>query len=68
MLVDQELRHREHSLRRSDVFTRVETVIQNTPKDVNRIHRNNKVPPCIGTTMLGIGRVADALKLRGLYP
>lgn len=51
-----------------DVFTRLEKVMKNATKEVNRLHRNKKVSPRIAATMLGIGRVADALKLRGLYP
>lgn len=51
-----------------DVFTRLEKVMKNATKEVNRMHRNKKVPPRIAATMLGVSRVADALKLRGLYP
>jgi len=42
--------------------------MKSATKEVNRLHRTKKVPPRIAATMLGIGRVAEALKLRGLYP
>jgi glutamate dehydrogenase/leucine dehydrogenase len=51
-----------------DINSRLEEVMKNATKEVNRIHRNKKVSPRIAATMLGIGRVADALKLRGLFP
>ncbi len=51
-----------------DIFVKLEKVMKSATKEVNRIHRNKKVPPRIAATMLGIGRVAEALRLRGLYP
>jgi glutamate dehydrogenase/leucine dehydrogenase len=51
-----------------DVFSRLEKVIKAATKEVNRIHRNRKISPRIAATMLGISRVAEATKLRGLYP
>ncbi len=51
-----------------DVYNRLEKVMKSATKEVNRLHRNKKVTPRIAATMLGIGRVAEALKLRGLYP
>ena len=51
-----------------DIYTKLEKVIKGASKEVNRIHRNRKVNTRIAATMLGISRVAEATKLRGLYP
>ncbi len=51
-----------------DIFSRLEKIMKNATKEVNRIHRNKKVSPRIAATMMGISKVADALKLRGLFP
>ena len=36
--------------------------------DVLKIHTEHKVPMRIAANMLGIGRVAEAVKIRGIYP
>jgi glutamate dehydrogenase/leucine dehydrogenase len=36
--------------------------------DVLKIHLDHKVPMRVAANMLGIGRVAEAMKLRGVYP
>jgi glutamate dehydrogenase/leucine dehydrogenase len=51
-----------------DVYNKLERVMKAATKEVNRLHRTKKSPPRIAATMLGIGRVAEALKIRGLYP
>ena len=51
-----------------DIYNRLEKVMKNASKEVNRIHRNKKVNTRTAATMLGISRVAEATKLRGLYP
>ncbi len=51
-----------------DIYNRLEKVMKTAAKEVNRIHRNRKVNTRIAATMLGISRVAEATKLRGLYP
>jgi glutamate dehydrogenase/leucine dehydrogenase len=51
-----------------DIYNRLEKVMKSAAKEVNRIHRNRKVNTRIAATMLGISRVAEATKLRGLYP
>jgi glutamate dehydrogenase (NAD(P)+)/glutamate dehydrogenase (NADP+) len=35
---------------------------------VLKIHLERRVPMRIAANMLGIGRVAEAVKLRGVYP
>lgn len=51
-----------------DIYNKLEKVMKNAAKEVDRIHRNRKVNTRIAATMLGISRVAEATKLRGLYP
>lgn len=51
-----------------DIYNKLEKVMKSASKEVNRIHRNRKVNTRIAATMLGIGRVAEATRLRGLYP
>ena len=51
-----------------DVYNKLERVMKAATKEVNRLHRSKKVPPRIAATMLGVSRVAEALKIRGLYP
>ena len=36
--------------------------------DVLKIHMDRMVPMRIAANMLGIGRVAEAIHLRGIYP
>ena len=37
-------------------------------RDVLKIHMEKNVSMRIGANMLGIGRVAEAVKIRGIYP
>ena len=51
-----------------DVYNRLERVMKTAFRDVLKIHLEKKVPMRIAANMLGIGRVAEAVKLRGIYP
>jgi len=51
-----------------DVYNRLERVMKTSFNDVLRIHLDNKVGMRTAANMLGISRVAEATKLRGLYP
>ncbi len=51
-----------------DVYQRLERVMKTAFRDVLKIHAENKVPMRVAANMLGIGRVAEAVRLRGIYP
>jgi len=51
-----------------DVYNRLERVMHTSFRDVLKIHVDHKVPMRIAANMLGIGRVAEAVKIRGIYP
>jgi glutamate dehydrogenase/leucine dehydrogenase len=51
-----------------DVYNRLERVMKTAFRDVLKIHVEKKVPMRIAANMLGIGRVAEAVRLRGIYP
>ena len=51
-----------------DIYNRLERVMKNSFADVLKIHLDHKVPMRVAANMLGIGRVAEAMKLRGVYP
>jgi glutamate dehydrogenase/leucine dehydrogenase len=51
-----------------DVYTRLERVMKTSFNDVLKIHLDRKVNMRTAANMLGIGRVAEATRLRGLYP
>ena len=51
-----------------DVYDRLERVMKTSFRDVLKIHLEHKVPMRIAANMLGIGRVAEAVQLRGIYP
>jgi glutamate dehydrogenase/leucine dehydrogenase len=51
-----------------DVFSRLERVMKTAFRDVLNIHIDRKVPMRIAANMLGVQRVAEAVKLRGIYP
>ena len=51
-----------------DVYTRLEQVMKTAFQDVLNIHGQRNVPMRIAANMLGVGRVAEAVKIRGLYP
>ena len=51
-----------------DVYDRLERVMKTAFRDVLKIHTQRQVPMRIAANMLGIGRVAEAVQIRGLYP
>ena len=51
-----------------DVNNRLEKVMTRAFQDVLKIHLEKKVPMRLAANMLGVSRVADASKIRGLYP
>ncbi|HMD76063.1 MAG TPA: Glu/Leu/Phe/Val dehydrogenase [Terracidiphilus sp.] len=51
-----------------DVYNRLEHVMKTAFRDVLKIHLESKVPMRIAANMLGIGRVAEAVQIRGIYP
>ena len=51
-----------------DVYSRLERVMKNSFAEVLKIRLERKVSMRTAANMLGIGRVAEATKLRGLYP
>jgi glutamate dehydrogenase/leucine dehydrogenase len=51
-----------------DVYNRLERVMKTSFAEVLRTHLERKVSMRTAANMLGIGRVAEATKLRGLYP
>jgi glutamate dehydrogenase/leucine dehydrogenase len=51
-----------------DVYNRLERVMKTSFNDVLKIHLTHKVGMRTAANMLGIGRVAEATTLRGLYP
>ena len=52
----------------NDVNLKLEKIMKRSFNDVLKIHVDRKVPMRIAANMLGIGRVAEATRLRGLYP
>jgi glutamate dehydrogenase/leucine dehydrogenase len=51
-----------------DVYHRLERVMKTSFQDVLKVHMDRRVSPRVAANMLGIGRVAEAIRLRGLYP
>jgi glutamate dehydrogenase/leucine dehydrogenase len=51
-----------------DIYSRLERVMKTAFGDVLKIHLERNVPMRIAANMLGIGRVAEAVQLRGVYP
>ena len=51
-----------------DVYNRLERVMKTSFTEVFKIHTDRKVNMRLAANMLGVGRVAEAVKLRGLYP
>ncbi|HYM11809.1 MAG TPA: Glu/Leu/Phe/Val dehydrogenase [Bryobacterales bacterium] len=51
-----------------DVYTRLERVMKTSFNDVLKLHLERPVTMRTAANMLGISRVAEATKLRGLYP
>ncbi len=51
-----------------DVYNRLERVMKTAFAEVLKIHKDHRVTMRTAANMLGVGRVAEAIKLRGLYP
>jgi len=51
-----------------DVYNRLERVMKTSFGEVLKIHLDRKVNMRLAANMLGVGRVAEASKIRGLYP
>lgn len=51
-----------------DIYRRLEHVMKTAFHDVLKIRLDRKVPMRIAANMLGIGRVAEAVQIRGIYP
>jgi len=51
-----------------DVYNRLERVMKTAFRDVLKIHTDRKVPMRIAANILGIGRVAEAVQIRSIYP
>lgn len=51
-----------------DVYNRLERVMKGSFADVLKIHLERKVSMRMAANMLGISRVAESTRLRGLYP
>jgi glutamate dehydrogenase (NAD(P)+) len=51
-----------------DVYNRLERVMKNSFAEVFRLHTERRVNMRTAANMLGVGRVAESVKLRGLYP
>jgi glutamate dehydrogenase/leucine dehydrogenase len=51
-----------------DVYDRLERVMKSAFKDVLKIHLDKNVPMRIAANTLGIGRVAETVQIRGIYP
>ena len=51
-----------------DVYAKLERIMKASFRDVLKISIDRKISMRTAATMLGVGRVADATMLRGLYP
>ena len=51
-----------------DVYNRLERVMKTAFAEVLRIHIDRKAGMRLAANMLGVGRVAEACRIRGLYP
>ncbi len=52
----------------ADIYKRLEKVMKSSFRDVLKIHLDKNVPMRIAANILGIGRVAEAVQIRGIYP
>ncbi|HTK82829.1 MAG TPA: Glu/Leu/Phe/Val dehydrogenase [Bacteroidota bacterium] len=52
----------------SEIYRRLERIMKSSFDEVFRVHRERNVNMRLAANMLGINRVAEATKLRGLYP
>jgi glutamate dehydrogenase/leucine dehydrogenase len=51
-----------------DVNAKLERIMNRSFADVLRIHTDKKVDMRLAANMLGVSRVAEASRVRGLYP
>jgi glutamate dehydrogenase/leucine dehydrogenase len=51
-----------------DIYSRLERVMKTAFHDVVKIHTERRVPMRIAANMVGIGRVAEGVQIRGIYP
>ncbi len=51
-----------------DVYDRLERVMKTAFRDVLKIHVDRTIPMRTAANVLGIGRVAEAVQIRGIYP
>ena len=51
-----------------DVYTRLERVMKSSFTEVLKLHADRKVSMRLAANMLGVSRVAEATRIRGLYP
>ncbi len=51
-----------------DVYDRLERVMKTAFRDVLKIHLDRTIPMRTAANVLGIGRVAEAVQIRGIYP
>jgi len=51
-----------------DVYKRLERIMKTSFADVLKIHTEKRVSMRTAANMLGVSRVAEAIKIRGLYP
>jgi glutamate dehydrogenase/leucine dehydrogenase len=51
-----------------DVYNRLERVMKTAFNDVQQIHLTRNLSTRIAANVLGIGRVAEAVQIRGIYP
>ena len=52
----------------NEIYARLEKILRTSFNDVLRVHMDRAVNMRLAANMLGISRVAEAAKLRGLYP
>jgi glutamate dehydrogenase/leucine dehydrogenase len=52
----------------AEVYARLEKIMKQSFADVLKLHTDRKVNMRLAANMLGINRVAEATKVRGLYP
>jgi glutamate dehydrogenase/leucine dehydrogenase len=51
-----------------DIYRRLERVMKTAFHDVLKVHLDRQVSMRIAANMVGIGRVAEAVQIRGIYP
>jgi glutamate dehydrogenase (NAD(P)+) len=50
------------------VNQRLETIMKNACDEVLNIYESEKVDMRTAAYMLGVGRIAEAIRIRGIYP